>query len=527
MFPRGRKSDRDLMDLQLERSFLCLLLLPPRAGSQANLAMSSKVVQGDFGSGQHALIFRAILQLVADGKDVHTESVRSYLDDCDQLGAVGGSQYLMDLTDSVPVSVDVERLRRLGAKRRLQESMRYALGMIGTEREDDALGTLEVAQVALREVVREVGDDTGPCLTQPLRGLRRLAEIAVVGADRLEALAVAHVDFAWADVAVCGTIVLLAGGPSEGKTTLLFLILAARANTSHIPVRLLDRPVQPAPHGQYLLLIEGEHSEASTARKLVQSIALMGVDRSAIGRVIIIARKSVTVGSPEWEEVTQLVAAGLISDIAIDTIARCSPADANDEQAQVAVFAALTRTIDAAPEGTVKPTVWLCAHVKKNGTGALADVSGSAQRVGQSDSVLLVKGTKRGGRTVSSRVTFEKLRETPEIYPAPVDFALVRDVVDGVMSLQTSVADFAPDDTPAAPQHFGQPLTQQVVALLQREGPMSRRSLRMRVRVGDDRLAQAIDTLERDRLIEHQWVTVQGRRRLLIRLPGEALHAAE
>ncbi len=265
--------------------------------------------------------------------------------------------------------------------------------------------------------------EEGPTVQEPLRGLDRLARVALLGRDRILERAREPVVYVWQDIAVVGTILLLAGGPSGGKTTLLFLLLVARMNTG-APVAVLGRLVTPAPQGQRVVLIEGEHGEASTCRKLERSCELAAVDDLALDRVIVVARKGVRINSPEWMEVVRLVEAGLVSDIAIDTVARVAPGDANDEGEQVAIFDTVAQTIEAAPPGKA-PTVWACAHTRKGEASSLDDVSGSTQRVGQADSVLLVKGEKVGGRTVSSTVTFAKLREEPDDYPAPVTFAIV------------------------------------------------------------------------------------------------------
>ena len=78
-----------------------------------------------------------------------------------------------------------------------------------------------------RRTVREM---TGPTADEPLRGLKHLASVATVGRDRILALAAEQVVYAWQDIAVAGTITMIAGRPGEGKTTLLFLLVAARAN---------------------------------------------------------------------------------------------------------------------------------------------------------------------------------------------------------------------------------------------------------------------------------------------------------
>ena len=175
------------------------------------------------------------------------------------------------------------------------------------------------------------------------------------------------------------------------------------------------------------MAIEGEHSEASAARKLYKSIQALRVAESALDRIVLVARKAVVLGSPEWRDVERMIAAGIVSDIAIDTIARVAPADGNAEREQVAIFELVAKAIDLCPDAH-KPVCWAVTHNRKNGTtGGVGDVSGSAQRTGQADSVLLLAPDKSGGRVASSTVTFAKLREDPDLYPTPVTFAVTTD----------------------------------------------------------------------------------------------------
>lgn len=268
----------------------------------------------------------------------------------------------------------------------------------------------------------------GPTKEDPFRGLEHLPAIALFGRNRILKLAETKVEYLWQDIAVAGTVVLIAGPPSEGKTTLLFLILAVRLGLMEKPVKLLERDLKPAKDGQFIVLVEGEHSEASTSRKLQKSLTIMGVDDEALRRAIVIARKAVIVGSNEWLDIELMIAAGLVSDIGIDTLARVAPSDANDEAQQVSIFNRLAAAIERAPDGLDRPTIWAVAHTRKNGAdGSLGDVSGSVQRVGQADTVMLVKGEKIDGQTVSSKVTFLKLREDPDDYPKPAEFRIVKD----------------------------------------------------------------------------------------------------
>lgn len=266
----------------------------------------------------------------------------------------------------------------------------------------------------------------GPTATNPLRGLEHLASLALVGRQRILDLASAPITYVWDGIAIQGQIVVSASGPGEGKTTLAALCMVARANLGE-PVTLLGRAVVPAPSGKWIVLVEAEHGEASISRKLVKACSAMGIADTCLDRFVILARKDVRLGSPAWGDVQRMVAAGIVSDILLDTLARVAPGDANDEAEQAEAFAAITRCIEGAPEAD-KPIVWVNAHTRKvDGAKTLADVSGSAQRTGQADTVLLLDADRGdGGRVLSSRVVFAKLREDPpdDNWPAPVSFSV-------------------------------------------------------------------------------------------------------
>ena len=229
------------------------------------------------------------------------------------------------------------------------------------------------------------------------------------------------------------------------STTLLFLVLAARMNIGE-PIGLLGRIVTPAPKGQFTVLIEGEHGEASAARKIIRSFDLLGLDHAGLDRLILVARKAVRLDSPEWGDVVRLIEVGLVSDIAIDTVARVAPANPDSEQEQVAIFDLVARAIDKAPED-LKPTAWPVMHTRKNGTGGLEDVSGSAQRTGQADTVMMLRADKSNGKVASVEVVFEKLREAPDDFPEPVTFTITR-AADGSHVLDQGVSPQADKDRP-------------------------------------------------------------------------------
>jgi hypothetical protein len=354
------------------------------------------------------------------------------------------------------------------------------------------------------------GERAAPTHRHPLKGLEYLSKVALLGREKIIEKAAESVNYVWRDIAVAGTIVVIAGGPGEGKTTLLFLILAARMSEGRTSLPLLGRAIEPAPDGKWIVLIEGEHGEASTCRKLVQSCALLDIKDLALQRVIIVARKAVRIGSPEWSDVTRLVAAGLVSDIALDTLARVAPAEGNDEREQVAIFEIVAQTIDAAKSDEDKPAVWVNAHTRKGAVGELADVSGSTQRTGQADTVLIVKAERVDGRVASSTVTFLKLREDPDDYPPPVTFVVARDE-KGVRRLHY----------PSAQVDDGAPLETQILNQLAL-GPRTKTALAEKLRRSKGDVDYAITNLFGARKIATTEVSVRGRQRKAFTLRFES-----
>lgn len=235
---------------------------------------------------------------------------------------------------------------------------------------------LDEADAAIGDVLPPEMEDAAtaaPTSTEPLRGLEHLSRVAVVGRAKLVELSERKIAYVWPPVASMGWIVMLAAPPGLGKTSTLVMLLVGRANTGK-PIDVLGLPMQPAPVGRYVIFIEGEVDDIATARKLRATCAMLGVDESALDRIVVVARKSVRVGDPAWGDVERMIGAGLVSDVALDSVARVSPltSDTNDEAAQTALFDSIARAIDAAPSPETKPVVWLVAHTRKGGTGGLA-----------------------------------------------------------------------------------------------------------------------------------------------------------
>lgn len=273
-------------------------------------------------------------------------------------------------------------------------------------------------------VLASIPERLGPCVDQPLRGCVELAKIALVGETAILEEALRPVPWSWDGVWARSTVLYLAGPPGGGKTTLLFLLSVCLM--ADRPTMLLNRMVTPMDPGQVLVLVEGEHGPGSTSRKLVAACTTMGLSTAVLDRVVILARKSVLIGDGRWGEVVRMIAAGVVGCVAIDTLGRCAPSDSNSEQEQTRVFELLVRAIEAGPivAGTGpeprepvsrQPGMVVLGHVKKGqGTYDVEDVSGSAARAGQADTIGLVIPNKEDAVIRSTTVYWPKVRDGDE-----------------------------------------------------------------------------------------------------------------
>jgi AAA domain len=242
----------------------------------------------------------------------------------------------------------------------------------------------------------------------------QLKAISVSG-DEIAAAGDTPIAWAWDQAAPVGGTILLAAGPGAGKTMLAFLLMACRAQTN--PIDLLGRTVFPAPPGQWIVIIEMEHSPRSAARRMLRALGLLAL--KTLPRTLIVCKDSVRVGDAKWQWVSNAIKAGLVSDVVLDTIASTTTEKANDEQEQINLFNKLKVVQRTAPD-TSPLTFWILAHLRKSSKVAddnvtMEGVSGSAQRTGQVDTVILATADrdKETRKVKSVSLVFEKTREEP------------------------------------------------------------------------------------------------------------------
>jgi hypothetical protein len=199
-----------------------------------------------------------------------------------------------------------------------------------------------------------------------------------------------------------------------------------------------------------------------------------------------------------WKDVAALIQRGLVSDVVLDTLARVTPAgDSNDETDQVTVFDDIARTIELAPSPEDRPIFWVAAHLRKtDGVPTLNDVSGSTQRAGQADVVLLMGANRAGQKVKSVTCAFGKVREKdPDDWPSPVEYVVGKNGV--------TVVD--------APEEDERPLKEQIVSRLELGVPLTKNAMKTKLSRSADDIENAITELFKERRIDKTSVRKAGR----------------
>lgn len=353
-------------------------------------------------------------------------------------------------------------------------------------------------EAATSAAIDIIGTENGPSVTDPLRGLVHLSKLAIVGRDKIVALSEKPIVWLWDNIASAGLTILMAAQPSSGKTTLLFLLIAARLNTGE-PISVLGHEVTPAPDGKWIVVIEAEHSDESASRVLRKSFKQQGLDEEALDRVILVARGGVRLGDSAWQDVVTLIRAGLVSDVVLDTLARVSPGgDSNKEEDQVNVFDTIAKTIESAPTPEDRPTFWVATHLRKvdGQVPTLNDVSGSTQRAGQADVVLLMGASREGSKVKSVTCAFGKVRERdPEDWPDPVEYVVKRDGIELI----------------ALPEKDERPLTEQIATRLELGLPLTKHALRTKLNRSAQDVENALTELFKARRVEKTSIRSRGK----------------
>lgn len=141
-------------DLALEREVLAACITFPELIDTLELAAT------DFFSGQHSIIYAALSQMRRQGDGIGTLELREFLAESKVLSAVGGAEYLLDLTSGIPTrTVSSARLKRLSRMRAI-ESLAHEVAI--SARADEPVDHLYEQLCRAKEELDQLGAPKAP-----------------------------------------------------------------------------------------------------------------------------------------------------------------------------------------------------------------------------------------------------------------------------------------------------------------------------------------------------------------------------
>ena len=140
----------ELWDLELERRVLGSCLLRPE------YLLRYALVPDDFASTANKLVWAALMELHQRGEPIDELRLRIHLEDQRKLGAVGGNEYLLSLTETLPdAELPIERLQRFRRLRALGDATRRVTRHVQDADFDRAINALADAHTAALEGARK------------------------------------------------------------------------------------------------------------------------------------------------------------------------------------------------------------------------------------------------------------------------------------------------------------------------------------------------------------------------------------
>ncbi|MBD3300710.1 MAG: replicative DNA helicase [Candidatus Moranbacteria bacterium] len=227
-------------NIEAERSVLGSLLIDEQAANKIADMLKAK----DFYKNRHRMIFDAMMELYEKNDPIDLISLTNILEEKGMLKEAGGSTYLTELANDVPVATNVEYYAKTVAKkstlRRLIESA-TEIAEMGYEEDKDIDKLLDEAEKKLFSISQKY-------LKQDFVPIKNVLEDAFLRIDELhknkDSLRGVSTGFKALDNILAGfqksDLIILAARPSLGKTTLSLDIMRNVAINEKRPVAMFS-----------------------------------------------------------------------------------------------------------------------------------------------------------------------------------------------------------------------------------------------------------------------------------------------
>ena len=278
-------------DLNAERALLGAMLLSSEIQNEA----LTQLTIADFYRTAHQTIFDAMLRLASRNENFDALSLADQLSSMGKLEAVGGRDYLADLTTSVPTTAFWERyasiVLRLSTYRRLIGAGTRIVAL-GYETPEDETTTISDAEDTLFKVTQErLTNNFTPLQEELPRAFHRFEELQAQGG----AVAGVPTGFTWLDNMTTGLrggdLIILGARPSVGKTAFA-----------------LNVAIESAKLGTSVSFFSLEMGIADLTARVVSAEALVNSSNLRSGQI----------KDEEWAAITQAMSRLSALDLAVD-----------------------------------------------------------------------------------------------------------------------------------------------------------------------------------------------------------------
>ena len=229
--------------VEAEQSLIGGLMLNKAAWDK----VADVVTAEDFYRNDHRLIFTAIAQLVDEGNPCDVVTISEFLDRRSELDKAGGLEYLAALANETPGAANARAYAKIVRERSMLRSLINA----GNEIAGSAFGSDGRTATDLVDEAERLVFDIAEKGTRAGSGFRSLKEILPAAVDRIDLLHQSDGDITGISTGYSefdkltaglqgGELIIIAGRPSMGKTTLALNIAENAAIGGKVPTAVFS-----------------------------------------------------------------------------------------------------------------------------------------------------------------------------------------------------------------------------------------------------------------------------------------------
>ena len=201
--------------------------------------LNDKLLIKDFYYLRHQLIFDAMLELYREGTPIDSTTVINLLDDKGKLNDCGGSQYIIDLTDSVPSTSNLMAYIDIVKDKSVQRTVVQVCNDIIKESNDDIPNSKEFLDNVEKRIFQATSERTVKDMVPIAKILEETRNKVVENSRKSGTITGLETHYTKLDEATLGLqpseLIILAARPSVGKTTLALNIATNIAKLSSHP----------------------------------------------------------------------------------------------------------------------------------------------------------------------------------------------------------------------------------------------------------------------------------------------------